>query len=101
MPVDRSMKGCGASGNSCRAAPRSPPCSRSASGRGIMAVVLTALAVMIEIIAGYPDWLLRSIGPPALWLGRFISTLAPPWTDRRAGPGRGQILEAVTRLLVV
>src|SRR6266404_448120 len=95
------MTGCGASGNSCRAAPRSPPCSRSASGRGIMAVVLTALAVMIEIIAGYPDWLLRSIGHPVIWMGRFISTLERRWNEGSAGPGRRQILGVITVLLVV
>src|SRR6266446_3886990 len=95
------MKGCGASGNSCRAAPRSPPCSRGASGRGIMAVALTALAVVIEIIAGYPDWLLRSIGHPVIWMGRFISTLERRWNDGSAGPGRRQILGAITVLLLV
>src|SRR5258708_34894979 len=92
------MKGCGASGNSCRAAPRSPPCSRGASGRGIMAVALTALAVVIEIIGGYPDWLLRSIGHPVIWMGRFISTLERRWNEGRAGPALRQILGVITVL---
>jgi adenosylcobinamide-phosphate synthase len=66
-----------------------------------MAVALTALAVVIEIIAGYPDWLLRSIGHPVIWMGRFISTLERRWNDGSAGPGRRQILGAITVLLLV
>src|SRR5262245_61709252 len=95
------MKGCGASGNSCRALARSPPCSRSASGRGIMAVVLTALAVLIEIIAGYPDWLLRSIGHPVIWMGRVIAIFERRWNNGNAGPGLRQILGVITVLLLV
>ncbi len=56
---------------------------------------------MIEIIAGYPDWLLRSIGHPVIWMGRFISTLERRWNDGSAGPGRRQILGAITVLLLV
>ncbi len=63
--------------------------------------MLTALAVMIEIIAGYPDWLLRSIGHPVIWMGRFISTLERRWNEGSAGPGRRQILGVITVLLVV
>ena len=66
-----------------------------------MAVALTALALVIEIIAGYPDWLLRSIGHPVIWMGRFISTLERRWNDGSAGPGRRQILGAITVLLLV
>jgi adenosylcobinamide-phosphate synthase len=66
-----------------------------------MAVALTALAVVIEIIVGYPDWLLRSIGHPVIWMGRFISTLERRWNDGSAGPGRRQILGAITVLLLV
>ena len=66
-----------------------------------MAVALTALAVVIEIIVGYPDWLLRSIGHPVIWMGRFISTLERRWNEGSAGPGRRQILGAITVLLLV
>jgi adenosylcobinamide-phosphate synthase len=66
-----------------------------------MAVVLTALAVLIEIIAGYPDWLLRSIGHPVIWMGRLIATLERRWNHESAGPGPRQILGVTTVLLLV
>jgi adenosylcobinamide-phosphate synthase len=66
-----------------------------------MAVVLTALAVLIEIIAGYPDWLLRSIGHPVIWMGRLIATLERRWNHESAGPGLRQILGVITVLLLV
>jgi adenosylcobinamide-phosphate synthase len=66
-----------------------------------MAVVLTALAVLIEIIAGYPDWLLRSIGHPVIWMGRLIATLERRWNHESAGPGPRQILGVITVLLLV
>jgi adenosylcobinamide-phosphate synthase len=66
-----------------------------------MAVVLTALAVLIEIIAGYPDWLLRSIGHPVIWMGRFIAIFERRWNNGNAGPGERQILGVITVLLLV
>src|SRR5438552_411142 len=95
------MKGCGASGNSCRAVVRSPPCSRRGSGREIMAVALTALAVLIEIIVGYPRWLLRSIRHPVMWMGRFIAILERSWNNGSAGRTLRQTLGVVTVFLLV
>jgi adenosylcobinamide-phosphate synthase len=66
-----------------------------------MAVVLTALAVLIEIIAGYPDWLLRSIGHPVIWMGRFIAIFERRWNNGNAGPGLRQILGVIVVLLLV
>ena len=63
--------------------------------------MLTALAVLIEIIAGYPDWLLRSIGHPVIWMGRLIATLERRWNHESAGPGPRQILGVTTVLLLV
>ena len=63
--------------------------------------MLTALAVLIEIIAGYPDWLLRSIGHPVIWMGRLIATLERRWNHESAGPGPRQILGVITVLLLV
>jgi len=66
-----------------------------------MAVVLTALAVLIEITAGYPHWLLRSIGHPVIWMGRLISTFERRWNNGSAGPGLRQIFGVITVLLLV
>jgi adenosylcobinamide-phosphate synthase len=40
-----------------------------------MALTLTSLALLIEAAFGYPDWLLRTIGHPVIWIGRLISLL--------------------------
>src|SRR5215468_1201010 len=71
IPVERSMNGSGAPGNSCRAATRFPPC-RSA---GSMFVTLAFIALLIEALVGYPDWLVQSIGHPVTWMGRLINLL--------------------------
>src|ERR1700756_1352918 len=95
------MNGCGAPGNSRRAVARSPPCSSRTSESEVMTVTLTIVAVLIELIAGYPDWLLRSIGHPVTWMGRLIATLERRWNHESAGPGPRQILGVITVLLLV
>jgi adenosylcobinamide-phosphate synthase len=40
-----------------------------------MAVTLAFLALLIELIVGYPDRLVRTIGHPVTWIGRLISLL--------------------------
>src|SRR5215813_13604965 len=37
-----------------------------------MFVTLAFLALLIEALVGYPDWLLQSIGHPVTWMGRMI-----------------------------
>jgi adenosylcobinamide-phosphate synthase len=86
IPVDRSMNGCGASGNNRRAVARSPPCSSRPPESEVMAVTLTIVAVLIELIAGYPDWLLRSIGHPVTWMGRLIAALERRWNRETDAP---------------
>src|SRR5665213_3220591 len=82
IPVDRSMKGSGASGNSCRAAARSPPWISGSSCSGAlwdrMSIAVTLLALLVEATLGYPEAVLRAIGHPVMWIGRFIGFL-----DRR------------------
>jgi adenosylcobinamide-phosphate synthase len=41
----------------------------------IMAVTLALLALLIEVIVGYPDRLVRAIGHPVTWMGRMIAVL--------------------------
>src|SRR3974390_2187119 len=40
-----------------------------------MAITLALLALLIEAVFGYPDWLLRTIGHPVTWLGRVVEVL--------------------------
>lgn len=40
-----------------------------------MAVTLALLALLIEVIVGYPDRLLRTIGHPVIWMGWLIAAL--------------------------
>ena len=66
-----------------------------------MPVVLTALAVLIELIAGYPDWLVRSIGHPVTWMGRLIAGLERRWNRETLPPHVRRMLGTVTVLLLV
>jgi len=53
-----------------------------------MAVTLAFLALLVEALVGYPDWLFRAIGHPVTWIGRLID-----WLDRamnRADMGDGE-----------
>jgi adenosylcobinamide-phosphate synthase len=40
-----------------------------------MAVTLALLALLIEAAVGYPEWVLRAIGHPVIWIGRLIGLL--------------------------
>jgi adenosylcobinamide-phosphate synthase len=68
-----------------------------------MAPTLALLALLIELILGYPDWLFRAIGHPVTWIGRFIDALErtlnrnpdPPATQRAKGIVAVLILIAV------
>jgi adenosylcobinamide-phosphate synthase len=40
-----------------------------------MPVLLTLLAMLIELAVGYPDRLVRAIGHPVTWIGRLIGAL--------------------------
>jgi adenosylcobinamide-phosphate synthase len=40
-----------------------------------MFVTLAFIALLIEALVGYPQWLLQSIGHPVMWMGRLISFL--------------------------
>jgi len=68
------MNGSGACGNCRRATVRSPPC-RSEAAPVLGLITLTFLALLIEAMLGYPDWLVRTIGHPVTWMGRLIAML--------------------------
>src|SRR5712671_3221004 len=97
IPVERSTNGSGASGNSCRAATRFPPC-RSA---GSMFVTLAFIALLIEAFVGYPDWLVQSIGHPVTWMGRLISFLDDTLNHERLGRASRRAAGIASLLVVI
>jgi adenosylcobinamide-phosphate synthase len=40
-----------------------------------MFVTLAFIALLVEVLVGYPDWLVQSIGHPVTWMGRLIGLL--------------------------
>jgi adenosylcobinamide-phosphate synthase len=40
-----------------------------------MAPTLALLALLIELMLGYPDWIFRAVGHPVTWIGRLIDAL--------------------------
>jgi adenosylcobinamide-phosphate synthase len=66
-----------------------------------MAVWLALLALLIELMVGYPDRLARAIGHPVSWIGRLIGVLDVAWNRASAGDGTRRIMGVLTVLLVV
>jgi adenosylcobinamide-phosphate synthase len=68
-----------------------------------MATTLALLALLIEVMLGYPNWIFRAIGHPVTWIGRLIDALEPrlnraqdsPTTQRAKGIVAVLILIAV------
>ncbi len=52
-----------------------------------MAAALTLLALLIELMVGYPDWLARAIGHPVTWMGWLIGALDRGWNRERDSNG--------------
>src|SRR5713226_8131462 len=96
------MNGSGTFGNCRRAAVRSPPCrSEVAPALGIMAITLTFLALLIEAIFGYPDWLVRTIGHPVTWMGRLISILDRALNRETMSPAKRRAAGAFALLVII
>jgi adenosylcobinamide-phosphate synthase len=66
-----------------------------------MAVTLTILAMLIELIAGYPDWLLRSIGHPVTWMGRLIAALEHRWNREADAPARRRMFGVLALVVLL
>src|SRR5262249_24778509 len=95
------MKGCGAWGNSRRAAARAPPCSSDPAFKwDIMAAAPRLLALLTEAMAGYPDRLVRSIGHPVIWMGSLIAALERRWNRETGAPALRRVLGTVAVLLL-
>lgn len=61
-----------------------------------MAWLLAPLALLIERILGYPQWLYRAIGHPVTWMGALIG-----WLEARLNRGRRRRLKGVILLLLL
>jgi adenosylcobinamide-phosphate synthase len=66
-----------------------------------MAVALTFLALLIELIVGYPDLLVSSIGHPVTWMGRLIGMLDRRLNRDTIGPALRRMLGVIAVLLLV
>ena len=66
-----------------------------------MTVTLTLAALLIEVLVGYPDRLVRSIGHPVSWIGRLIGALERYCNRDTAKPVQRRALGIITLLLVV
>jgi adenosylcobinamide-phosphate synthase len=66
-----------------------------------MTVMLTLAALLIEVLVGYPDRLVRSIGHPVSWIGRLIGTLDRHCNSDTAKSVQRRALGIIALLLVV
>jgi len=74
-----------------------------------MAAPLALLALLFELMVGYPDWLARAIGHPVTWIGDLIAWLdrklnrdnADPETRRKAGAVALLVLLVVVGVVAV
>jgi adenosylcobinamide-phosphate synthase len=66
-----------------------------------MPVALTFLALLIELIVGYPDWLMRAIGHPVIWIGRLIGVLDKTWNRESDDRQHRRLMGVLAVLLIV
>ena len=66
-----------------------------------MAVALTLLALLIEVVVGYPDRLVRAIGHPVTWIGRLISILDRTLNHESRSNASRRAAGAVAILIVI
>jgi adenosylcobinamide-phosphate synthase len=66
-----------------------------------MAAALTLLALLFEIMVGYPDRLLRMIGHPVTWMGALIGALDGCLNRDTATPAARRIAGTITVLILI
>ncbi|HEX4555246.1 MAG TPA: CobD/CbiB family cobalamin biosynthesis protein, partial [Xanthobacteraceae bacterium] len=66
-----------------------------------MVVWLALLALLIELMVGYPDRLARAIGHPVTWIGRLIGALDSAWNRGSAPDGTRRLMGVAAILLVL
>jgi adenosylcobinamide-phosphate synthase len=66
-----------------------------------MAAALTLLALLLELVIGYPDRLLRMIGHPVTWMGALIGALDGCLNRDSATPMGRRMAGAITVLILI
>jgi adenosylcobinamide-phosphate synthase len=66
-----------------------------------MFVTLACLALLIEALVGYPDWLVYAIGHPVAWVGRLINRLDDALNDESRSDAHRRAIGAAALFLVV
>jgi adenosylcobinamide-phosphate synthase len=66
-----------------------------------MAAALTFAALLVEIMLGYPDRLLRTIGHPVTWMGRLIGRLDRGLNRPAATPASRRIAGTIALLILI
>jgi adenosylcobinamide-phosphate synthase len=62
---------------------------------------LAFLALLIELMLGYPDWLVRSIGHPVTWMGRLIEALDHKLNHEKDSPVRRRAAGAIAVVALI
>jgi adenosylcobinamide-phosphate synthase len=66
-----------------------------------MAAALTLLALLLEIVLGYPNRLLRLVGHPVTWMGALISMLDRRLNHDTAAPAARRMAGTITVLILI
>jgi adenosylcobinamide-phosphate synthase len=66
-----------------------------------MAVTLALIALLIEVIFGYPDRLLRAIGHPVTWMGRLIVGLDRALNHESMSDARRRTLGILALIVII
>jgi len=61
-----------------------------------MNAVVTLLALLTEAMIGYPEWLMKRIGHPVMWIGRLIDGLDRALNDEDSSEQRRRMAGFVT-----
>jgi len=59
------------------------------------------VAMIIDVLVGWPDALHRRIGHPVTWAGRLIAALDQRWNDAKTPARRRRVMGVVTALILV
>jgi adenosylcobinamide-phosphate synthase len=66
-----------------------------------LSVTLTFLALLIEVLVGYPDRLVDAIGHPVTWMGRLLGALEFSLNNPRASNARRHMAGAAAVFILV